>query len=85
MKKNILIFFFSILILGLSAQKECWVLFKYKGNFNNYIAISDSSSLPVNPLFLAQLNEAGVKVLNKSKWLNAVYVKATEKQIGKIK
>ena len=81
-------FFISILIfistLGL-AQTECWVLFKYKGNFNHNITIRDSSSLPVNEEFINEISAEGSTLLNKSKWLNGIFISTTAGALEKIK
>ena len=81
MKKNIFYLCIFCFFFQLHAQKQCWVLFKYKGNFNSNIEIKDSSLLPINSCFLRILKETGVLVINESKWINAVYIEATNKQI----
>ncbi len=59
-------------------------MFKYKGNYNYNINFSDSSSLPVNSVFIESVKNSGAKILNTSKWLNAVYVSASEEEIRSI-
>jgi serine protease AprX len=80
---NRVLFFFLFISLQLSflGQKECWVLFKYKGNFNYNITGTDSSELPVNPNFIGAIENTGAKILNKSRWLNSVFISADKKTI----
>lgn len=51
----------------------------------NPARIFDETDLPVFPSYLEQIRETGVKICNRSKWLNAVSVEASAGELANLK
>lgn len=94
-----ILFFVFIITLSCSfAQSKYWIFFQEKNVQNSRPALSaaaiesrlrqqiaiDEKDFPVNAAYLAAIQDAGIHIVNQSRWLNAVSAYLTPVQVAHI-